>query len=153
VRVYRTADRIMVAAPMPGLEPPDIMVIVDGDRLTIEGKERGPHQHERDLMRAEWTIGPYYRELELLHPVRADLVNATYDNGVLVLAMPTLDPGQPRVLPRFVSRLSRPPAANTWVMPARPQPMTTPQHRVGKHEASPASPLPRDRRGIRPPPK
>jgi hypothetical protein len=36
---------------------------------------------------------PYYRDLSLSQPVSGALTNATYDNGVLVLAMPTLEPG------------------------------------------------------------
>jgi HSP20 family molecular chaperone IbpA len=84
----------MVAVPTPGLEPTDIGVVVDGDRVTIEGKRRGQHQDDVDLIMAEWTIGPYYRELALDHPIRAELINVTYDNRVLVLVMPKRRPGQ-----------------------------------------------------------
>jgi HSP20 family protein len=38
-------------------------------------------------------MGPYYRELTLPQSVSGELTNATYGNGVLVLAMPTLEPG------------------------------------------------------------
>jgi hypothetical protein len=58
VRVYQTRDRIMLAAPMPGLEPGNISVHITDDQITIHGEERGPHQHERDLVLAEWSIGP-----------------------------------------------------------------------------------------------
>jgi HSP20 family protein len=94
VRVYQIDDRIMVAAPMPGLEPDDISVAITGSRVTIRGTERGPGQHERDLLLAEWTIGPYYREVLLPQPVNGTIANATYGNGVLVLALPKLEPGQ-----------------------------------------------------------
>lgn len=94
VRLYQTDDQIMVAAPMPGLEPENISVTIAGDRVTIRGEERGPGQHDRDLLLAEWTIGPYERELTLPRPVSARLSNATYGNGVLVLSMPALAPGQ-----------------------------------------------------------
>jgi HSP20 family protein len=95
VRVYQIDDRIMLAAPMPGLEPEDISVAVAGPRVTIRGAERGPGQHERDLLLAEWTIGPYHREVILPQPVNGALANATYGNGVLVLALPKLEHGQP----------------------------------------------------------
>lgn len=97
VRVYQTADRLMLAAPMPGLEPQDIAVSITGTRVTIRGEERGPHQHGVDLVLAEWTIGSYYRELDLTHPVNGPLTNATYGNGVLVLSMPKVANGQPGV--------------------------------------------------------
>lgn len=95
VRVYQTNDCLMVAAPLPGLEPENISVTIAGDCVTIRGEERGPGQHERDLLVAEWTIGPYYREVVLPQPVNGALTNATYGNGVLVLALPKLAHEQP----------------------------------------------------------
>jgi HSP20 family protein len=94
VRIYRGDDRLMVAAPMPGLEPEDISVTVKGDVLTIRGQYRGPRQQERDLIAAEWAIGPYFRDLRLPEPVNGALTNATYGNGVLVLVLPKLQAGQ-----------------------------------------------------------
>src|SRR5690242_13409256 len=88
VRVYITDNRIMVVAPMPGLEPENISVTIAGDQVTLRGEERGPRQHAREMVVNEWTIGPYYRELVLPAPVQGARTNATYGNGVLVLAMP-----------------------------------------------------------------
>ena len=82
-----------MAAPMPGLEPRDITISVAGDRLTIHGRERGPHQNERTLLRAEWSVGPYAAEVTLSEPVNGALTNATYGNGVLVVAMPKVPRG------------------------------------------------------------
>ena len=102
VRMYTTDSRIMIAAPMPGLEPHDISVTVADAHVTIRGQERGPRQHERDLLLAEWTVGPYERQIELPQPVNGALANATYGNGVLVLALPILASGQPSVRSEFV---------------------------------------------------
>jgi HSP20 family protein len=95
VRVYQIDDRIMVAAPLPGLEPEDITVTIAGPRVTIRGVGRGPSQYERDLIMAEWTVGPYDRPLVLPQPVHGDLANATYGDGVLVHALPKLETGRP----------------------------------------------------------
>src|SRR5919106_5259395 len=91
VRVYEGDGRVMVAAPMPGLAPQDISISVAGDHVTIHGALRGPHQDERTLSVAEWAVGPYHRDLTLLQPVDGTRANATYGNGVLVLALPTAD--------------------------------------------------------------
>jgi HSP20 family protein len=97
VRMYQTAELIMVAAPMPGLEPQDITVTVSGNDVVIHGAQRGPHQDDVDVIMAEWTIGPYVRELTLPEPVDGELANATYGNGVLVVALPKAEAGrQPR---------------------------------------------------------
>lgn len=92
VQVYRSQNHIVVAAPMPGLQAKDILVTIAGDRVTIAGQERGPHEPMRDLLVSEWAVGPYYRELTLPQPVNGALANATYGNGVLVLSIPRLEP-------------------------------------------------------------
>ena len=93
VRVYETEERVMVTAPMPGLEPEDIVVRIDGGHIVIHGEERGPHHRDIRLAIAEWAIGPYHRELELSEPVDGSVTNATYGNGVLVLSMPKVSAG------------------------------------------------------------
>ncbi len=55
--------------------------------------ERGPHQHERQLLLAQWAVGPYDAEVTLARPVDGALTNATYGNGVLVLVMPKVRRG------------------------------------------------------------
>ena len=94
IRIYRSDNQIALVAPVAGLEPEDINVAIDGKRVTIRGKERGPHQHDLDLLVAEWTIGPYYREVTLPQYVDGSLANATYGNGVLVLTMPMVQSAQ-----------------------------------------------------------
>jgi HSP20 family protein len=94
VRVYQSEQLVMITAPMPGLEPGDISVTVSGNRVAIRGEERGPGQHNLDLLEQEWTIGPYYREIALPVRVNGRLSNATYGNGVLVLSLPKLQPGE-----------------------------------------------------------
>lgn len=94
IRIYQSDKRIMLAAPLPGLEPEDISVTVSGDRVTISGEYRGVREDERDVLVAEWGAGPYYREITLPEPVDGSLTNATFGNGVLVLAMPKLGAGQ-----------------------------------------------------------
>jgi HSP20 family protein len=94
VRVYQSDEHIMLAAPMPGLEAADISIYVSQNHVTIRGEERGPGQHQRDLVVEEWTIGPYYRKISLPQDVDGSLTNATYGNGVLVLSMPKSKTGQ-----------------------------------------------------------
>ena len=91
VRIHQTDNQFALVAPMAGLEPEDIDIAIDGKRVTIQGKERGPHQHDLDLVMNEWTIGPYYREVTLPQHVDGSMANATYGNGVLVITMPKAD--------------------------------------------------------------
>jgi HSP20 family protein len=88
VRIYRSENQFALAAPLAGLEPGDITVTIEGKRVAIQGKERGPHQHDLDLLKAEWSVGPYHRKIVLPENVDGSLANATYGNGVLVLTIP-----------------------------------------------------------------
>lgn len=143
VRVYQTATRLMVAAPLPGLEPGDITITITGDRVTIRGEQRGPHQHEADLLVAEWTVGPYGRELSLVHPVNGPLTNATYGNGVLVLSMPKVAAGAPGVPAELRLEPVNPTRGeHVGHVGRRIQPSSTSAHRHEKHE--PASGLASD---------
>jgi len=94
LRIYRAPDHVVLVAPMPGLEPQDISVTIADNFVSIMGKERGPGQHNRELIVNEWRIGPYFREVSLDQPVNGALTNATYGNGVLVLSMPTMKDGK-----------------------------------------------------------
>jgi HSP20 family protein len=94
VQIHQSDDRIVLAAPMPGLEPQDIRVLIAADRVTIRGEYRGSRQDMPDVIVSEWTIGPYYREMVLPQPVNGAMTNATYGNGVLALSMPKLKEGE-----------------------------------------------------------
>jgi HSP20 family protein len=95
VRIYNADEHIVLAAPLPGLEPENISITISGDKVSIRGEERGPGQHRKDVVLDEWTIGPYYREVSLPQTVDGRLTNATYGNGVLVLSMPKQKKDQP----------------------------------------------------------
>jgi HSP20 family protein len=88
VRIYRSENQFGLAVPLAGLEPEDIRIAINGKRVTIDGKQRGPRQDGLDLLQSEWSVGPYYREIELPEEVDGSLANATYGNGVLVLTVP-----------------------------------------------------------------
>lgn len=89
VKVYRSSDRLMVAAPMPGLQPEDILVeITETGHLILQGDLRGLLKDIKELVLDEWSVGHYYRELPLPDAVNGPLANVTYGNGVLVVAMP-----------------------------------------------------------------
>jgi len=93
VRISDSEDLILLAAPMPDLEPQNITVSITDHVVQIKGEERGPRQHELDLKVAEWRIGPYVREVSLDQPVKGAMTNATYGNGVLVLSIPKAKSG------------------------------------------------------------
>jgi HSP20 family protein len=96
VKVYRTDDRVMIAAPMAGLEPENILVEVTNDgRLILQGDERALLKEVKELLIDEWSVGAYHRELALSVPVNAVCANVTYGNGVLIVTLPISDQTTP----------------------------------------------------------
>jgi HSP20 family protein len=96
VKVYRTDERLMVAAPMAGLEPENIAVEVTADgRLILHGNVRGMLKEVKDLLLDEWSVGVYHRELALPVAVDAKCANVTYGNGVLTVTLPISEQTSP----------------------------------------------------------
>ncbi len=89
VKVYRSADRLVVAAPMPGVEPEDITVDVTAQgELVLHGQLRGTFKGVNEVLVDEWDPGNYHRELALPDAVDGGAANVTYGNGVVVVVLP-----------------------------------------------------------------
>lgn len=89
VKMYRSEDRLSVAALMPGLEAEDIAVEVTGDgHLILRGALRGAFKGQKDVLMNEWQAGNYERSLQLPLPVDGAAANVTYGNGVVVVVLP-----------------------------------------------------------------
>ncbi|HEV8340244.1 MAG TPA: Hsp20/alpha crystallin family protein [bacterium] len=89
INVYQEGDRLMIAAPMPGMEAQDIHITLEGTRLAIRADLRGPGQRRnKSFVLQEWTSGPYERTIDLPRQVDGSRANATYDNGILVVILP-----------------------------------------------------------------
>lgn len=90
VNMYAADNRIMVTTPVPGMEPSNISIHVDGRQLVIRCDLRGPGQEwTKQHLVHEWTTGPYCRTIDLTKPVDVSKANASYHNGVLVVILPT----------------------------------------------------------------
>ena len=51
VKVYRTDERLMIAAPLAGLEPENMLVEVSGDgRLILHGDQRALLKEVKELL-------------------------------------------------------------------------------------------------------
>lgn len=96
VKIYGTDERLTIAAPMPGMEPEDIVVTVTPQGMVVlEGRLRGLLKGMKTLLANEWSAGPYFRMIPLPCPVDGTLANVTYGNGVLVVVLPVAPQHRP----------------------------------------------------------
>lgn len=94
ITMYSINGRLMVAAPMPGLEPENITAqVTSNGHLILRGALRGMLKPQDGKQRffEEWHAGAYQREVTLPLPVNAVCANVSYGNGVLALAFPLSD--------------------------------------------------------------
>ncbi len=95
--VYSTADELVIKASVPGVEPTDVEITIEGDRLSIKGETSAPLENV-DYHIQERRSGPFGRTLTLNVPVEADNAEATFRNGELTLVIPKAQEVRPKVI-------------------------------------------------------
>jgi HSP20 family protein len=82
-------DAISVKAELPGVDPAEIGVTLDGDVLTIRGeKEARKEETDERLHRVERSWGAFMRSVRLPTTVDGSKVTATFKNGVVTVMLP-----------------------------------------------------------------
>ncbi len=91
--IREAKDHYTVRVDMPGTDKASIKVNVEGRLLTISG-DRTTVDETKDndkVVRTERSMAEFVRTVELPSPVKAESVDARYDNGVLTLDLPKAD--------------------------------------------------------------
>lgn len=87
VDAYATDNELVITASIPGVDPADVQITIEGDTLTIKGERKPPLENVSYLLQ-ERRFGPFYRQLQINVSVQADRAEATFDKGVLTLTIP-----------------------------------------------------------------
>lgn len=89
VDVSETEKEVLVKAELPGMDPKDIDVSVQGRLLSIRGeRKQESEQKGKNFHRIERSYGSFSRTVELPAEVDEGGVKAAYKRGVLNLSMP-----------------------------------------------------------------
>jgi HSP20 family protein len=100
VDVKEEADRFMVRADVPGVDPKDIEITLENGVLTIRGERKMEKKEEREgWSRVERVYGSFYRRMALPNTGDADGVKARTDQGVLEIEIPKKKETLPRKIP------------------------------------------------------
>ncbi len=97
VDVYSTANELVIQASVPGLDPEDVEITIEGETLIIKGEGKAPLENV-DYHIQERRYGPFSRTLTLNVPVQADQAEAVFDSGVLTLTIPKAEEIRPKVI-------------------------------------------------------
>ncbi len=89
LNVSEDSEKLYVSSELPGIEPDDIEVHVEGDTLTLRGERKLPEAGEGVNYHRREREGGRFRRIVTL-PVRIDPngVEAAFKNGVLNIVLP-----------------------------------------------------------------
>jgi len=89
VDVFEKEDKFVVKAELPGMKEEDIHVSVVGDTLSIKGEKKTETEiKDEDYYRCERSYGTFYRSIPIPSNVDANKIEASFDDGVLEVALP-----------------------------------------------------------------
>ncbi len=95
--VFEDQEKVSVQIELPGLKKEDFDISLDGDVLTISGERKvESEKQEGGNFRRERAVGSFRRSITLPSQVKGDQVKATYEDGVLTVALPKADEAKPR---------------------------------------------------------
>lgn len=90
IEVLERDDSLLVRADLPGVKREDLEVNVENDVLTIRGQRRQEHREtEGGYRRSERSYGTFYRQIPLPDDVDPSQIEASYQDGVLEVTVPS----------------------------------------------------------------
>jgi HSP20 family protein len=97
IDAYTTENEIVVIASIPGANPEEVEITIEGDSLTIRGEIPQRLDNVRYIF-TERFHGAFTRTLQLNVPVDVENVEATFENGLLTLHLPKAEEAKPKVI-------------------------------------------------------
>ncbi len=95
--VRTTSDELIVDAALPGVNPDDVDIIVEGGTLTISAQSAADDEHrDEGVLVKEIRRGTYSRSVSLPQGLEADKATASFENGILRLRIPKAEQVKPR---------------------------------------------------------
>lgn len=97
VDIKEEENRFVILADVPGIDPKDIEVTMEGGVLTLKGERSTQTEEEREgYKRIERARGTFYRRFSLPDSADAEGIKAKGKDGVLEIAIPKHERVQPR---------------------------------------------------------
>jgi HSP20 family protein len=97
VDIRETDHNVILTAELPGVNPNEVEVRVEGNTLYLKG-ERKLEDNEQNYRQIERTYGPFSRAFSLPASVDPNNVNAEYKNGLLTLTLTKREEVKPKTI-------------------------------------------------------
>ena len=90
-------NTLYVKADLPGIDPKDVEVTVEGNQLTLRGERKAEHEgSDGGYVHREVQYGNFVRSFPIPDGVKAEEIQAKYQHGVLELSIPLPASMQPK---------------------------------------------------------
>ena len=110
IESFIDSDRLVVRADLPGVDPKDVQIRVEGNVLTIRGARAAALQEQqRAFVHREIRYGSFERAISIPKGVKEADISAAYRNGVLELTVPLGQAAEVRRVPLQMPNCAREP--------------------------------------------
>jgi HSP20 family protein len=90
-------DSYLVTVEVPGVNADDLDITLEDGLLTIQGERQFTSESsEQQYHRVERRYGSFRRSITLPSQVRADAIEASFENGVLEVVVPKAEAAKPK---------------------------------------------------------
>jgi HSP20 family protein len=97
LEMYEKSDKFIVRLEVPGLKKEDIDISFTGDTLTVTGERKIESEvKDEDYYSCEFSYGKFSRSLTIPSGVKAEKVEASYENGILEITLPKAEEAKPK---------------------------------------------------------
>jgi len=90
-------DAYLVTVELPGVKAEDLEITLEDGLLTIQGERHFAHDaSEQQFHRVERRYGAFRRSITLPSRVRANEIEASFENGLLQVVVPKAEEAKPK---------------------------------------------------------
>jgi HSP20 family protein len=95
--IAETNGAVEVRLDVPGVEPKEIDIQLNGNMLTVSGhRKEEKEEKDKTYHRVERRFGSFSRAIVLPCPVKEEAIEAKYRDGVLTITMPKTEEAKAR---------------------------------------------------------
>jgi HSP20 family protein len=97
VDMVENKDEFVVKASVPGINPDDLDISYSDDTLTIKGEIKEDKEVKEDQYHLrERRYGSFVRTIALPTKIKGESIEASYQNGVVILRLPKAEEVMPK---------------------------------------------------------
>ena len=97
VDIKETPEALSLTVELPGLKKEEVSITLENQVLTVHGERKFEGEtKEATYHRIERAYGAFMRSFTLPANIKADRVDAAFDNGLLTVTLPKVEEAKPR---------------------------------------------------------